>query len=229
MSPSETVQATTEAVRQIPMLIDAAEALLNRPFGWIALLSLLAWLFLNKNAGIAIDFFEKRRNKKLEQLDLYVSKPDIADENSIRVLKDLRDAHYFRVATGIYAESKLRSKLIELHNSTPHTISWTTIRRAMEFIVFDDEKPASIRTSTRFEKFNHFYNILTGSLMLVISVLIFIVFFAYGPPNFRIKALAFISSLIFIAIAMFIFSHNWPRQAADKINSHLQKILRDKS
>lgn len=112
------------ATQQVIPLADALANLLQTPAGLIAVVVFFLWLLVNKDFSHLFELFERKEKRRSEQLDLYVSKPELADANSIKVLSDLRDAHYFKVATGIL----LRQALEKDDGVFAQSLSWRVCR-----------------------------------------------------------------------------------------------------
>lgn len=219
------VNDAIEAVNSIPKFIDALTELLNTPYGWIALAAVLVWIFLNKNL-ISI-FLEQNKKEihKIERLDSYVENPEAADEVTLQAIKDLRDAHYFKVATGIYAEKNLREALIKLHNKHSPSINWTHIKRALPYIETNKSAETSIRKTTISEKFGYYYNLSTGILFLFLflSVAALVAFISTGKLSVISVLTGAGSALFSFAFALFVFSQNFPEKSAKLIRNTIKK------
>lgn len=211
----------TEAIQYVPPLTDAIANLLQTPTGWAAIAAFFFWLIVNKDFSHIFDILERKEKRKFEHLDLYVTKPELADSESVKVLSDLRDAHFFNIATGIYAEKKLRSALINLHNCTSHHISWGQIRRAFPYLEVSEDKTIVIRRQTNFEKIGYWYNQSIGYISLLLAASLLSLFFIATPKSLGSFAWCIGGGLIMIIFAMFVFAQNWPVLAAKKIQKEL--------
>lgn len=212
----------TEATQQVIPLADALANLLQTPAGLIAVVVFFLWLLVNKDFSHLFELFERKEKRRSEQLDLYVSKPELADADSIKVLSDLRDAHYFKVATGIYAEKKLRSVLITLHNQTSHHISWQQIKRAFQYIEIGENNTLEIRELTTIEVLGYWYNQLVGYASALFAACIFGLFVITSPKTLAAITWGIGGGLGVIFFAMFVLSQNWPIHAAKRIRKELQ-------
>jgi hypothetical protein len=222
------IKDATEAINQVPPLIDALIDLLQTPAGWLLLSALFLWLLINKDFSRLVDLMGRKERQRFEHLDLYVTKPELADEESVKVLRDLRDAHYFKIATGIYAEKNLRSALIKLHDQTSHEVNWALIRRAFPYIQANGQKQVKVRDLTAFEGFGCWYNQLVGYISLLTAAGIFSLFVFSTTKSFA--SLIWVISGAFAALffAMFVFAQNWPEQAAKRIQKELAKLQDEK-
>jgi hypothetical protein len=217
------IKDATEAIRQFPPLFEAILDVLKTPTGWIVLLGLVTWLLVNRDVSHLFSFFERKTQRRLEYLDSYVAKPDIADKDTVDALRDLRDAHYFRLATQIYAEKRLRSSLINLHDRTSHHINWTLIRRALPYIEMKSEGEVSIRPMTTVETIGYWYNQVFGFLSLVASASIFTLFLFEGKKSLSEFIWGVGGALGVSLFAFFVFAQNLPVRAAKTIEQELDK------
>lgn len=224
MALAPQIKDATEAIQQVPPLVDALANLLQTPSGWVVLAAFFLWLLVNKDFSHLFDFMERKERRRFEHLDLYVTKPELADEESVKVLRDLRDAHYFKIATGIYAEKNLRSALIALHNRTSHLVGWSSIRRAFPYIQANNRREVKIRELTGFEKFGYWYNQFVGYTSLFAAAGILSLFVISSSKTFTSLAWGVGGTLAVVFFAMFVFSQNWPEYAARRIQKELAKL-----
>lgn len=187
MELASQVEDLTKAVQKLPSLIDAIWSLLTTTTGifiFLLFLVFLLWLFGNKGFSPALEAFERKEKRRLEQLEAYVSFPESADPEAIKAIRDLRNAYYFKIATGIHAESKLRNVLIKMHETTSHHITWRQIRRALPYIEIDSTDTIKIRKPTRSEKITYRYNQCVAYTSLFVSaVLIMLITMQNLPGN----------------------------------------------
>jgi hypothetical protein len=223
------IKEATEALQKLPTLLDAAWGVFQTPSGWFVLLPLIFWFFVNKDLSHLFDLFERRGRRRLECLDTYVSKPDVADSESIQALCDIRDAHYFKIGTGIYAERKLRLVLIALHGNTSHFVSWRHIQRAFEYIEIDDKNNISIRKMTKFENVGYWYNQVVGYTFMLVAAVVFSfsIFLSLKTPSSLLWGMA--GALLALILAVFVLAQNWSAHAAKLINKELHKLSNESS
>ncbi|WP_351189321.1 hypothetical protein [Shewanella sp. TB4-MNA-CIBAN-0142] len=218
------IHSATSVVNSIPEFMKALTDVMETPYGWIILAVILIWFLLNKDLSRFLNIFETKEKKRLDKLEVYVNNKEAANNEALEVIKDLRDAHYFKVATDIYAEKSLRDSLINLHKKTSHTINWINIKRAMPYINADSTSTVSIRDQSRSEKFGYFYNLFTGWLFLGFAVALSLVFIFSNDRVLSQFALWIASTLFCAFFAMFAFSQNFPIRAAKKIKTELEKV-----
>jgi len=218
------VRDATEAIQQVPTLVAELTDLLQAPAGWLVLAAFFFWLLVNKDFSHIFNVLERKERRRFEHLDLYVTKPELADEESVKVLRDLRDAHYFKIATGIYAEKRLRSALIALHNRTSHLVNWGQIRRAYPYINANDSGMVTIRELTGFERVSYWYNQFVGYTSLLLAAGILTLFFFSGSKTFTSLAWGVGGTLFVVFFALFVFAQNWPALAAKQIKRELAKL-----
>jgi hypothetical protein len=225
MDISKGIESATSVVKSIPEFIKALTDVMETPYGWIILAVILIWFLLNKDLTRFLNIFETKEKKRLDKLEAYVSNKEAANNEALDVIKDLRDAHYFKVATDIYAEKNLRDSLINLHKKTSHTINWVNIRRAMPYIGADSTFRVSIRERTRLESFGYFFNILAGWLFLGFAVALFLVLIFSNDKTLSQFTLWMFSTLFCSFFAIFAFSQNIPISSAKKIKIELDNLL----
>jgi uncharacterized membrane protein len=223
MSMTPAIKDATEAIQNIPPLVDAFTKLLATPIGWALLIGLFIWFVVNRRLYTFFDFAEKRERQRLESLDTYVAKPDVADPESIRVASDIRDAYYFKLGTGIYAEKRFRTSLIWLHGKTSYLITWKQIRRALPYIESTPEGTASVRDLSTTEKFGYWYNELIAYLSLLATAGIFAVLLLSNLRSLSTVALGIGGTIAALALAMFAFTQNFPEKTARRIKRELEK------
>lgn len=122
MALAPQVEDLAKAIESLPSLLDALGAL--PVSGWVVLIAFFLWLLANKNLSRIVDFVQGKERRRIERLDAYIAFPNPSDSAVTNAIRDLRDAYYFKVATGIYAENRVRNALIGLHDATSHVITW---------------------------------------------------------------------------------------------------------
>lgn len=223
------VESATEIVKSIPEFFDAVSELLQTPFGWIILLALLIWFLINKDLNNIFSVFERGEKRRLEKLEQYVTNQSAADDEALKVIKDLRDAHYFKVATTIYAEKCLRNALIKLHNKTSHIFNWTQIKRALVYFDVKPDLSISIRERNWWEKAGHYYNNFIGTCLLFFSAVVFVAFSVSQTKTIETAIVGIGGSVGCALFAMFVFSQNWPYISAKKIKAKLLEMGNEQS
>lgn len=217
------VRDATEAIQQVPPLVGAILNLLQTPAGWAVLAALFFWFLVNKDFSHVFGFLERRERRRFEYLDLYIAKHEVADEGAVKVLRDLRDAHYFKIGTGIYAEKKLRIALIGLHERISYIVSWRQIRRAVPYIEADQNGNISIRKLSRVEIVGYWYNQLVGyaSLLVAAGTFSFLIFL----KGMTLSALMWCigGGLAALFFAIFVFAQNLPANSAKRIHKELKQ------
>ncbi len=222
-SISKDANSFTETVQSMQDFLSALSDVLSTPLGWLVVLGLFLWLIVNKDFSHLFDLAERKQKNRLRDLETYVTNKDAACDDSLSVIKDLRDAYYFKVATGIYAEQKLRKSLVELHRITSNAISWVDIRRAMSFIVVSDDGNAEVRKFTKFERFSYYYNFVVAFLFGFIAILVFIAFWASATKEIQQTLLWAVSLIFCFGIAAYSLAQNWPIGSAKRIDKELEK------
>lgn len=218
------VDKATDMVKSIPEFMTAVSDVLQSPYGWLVLVAVLIWFLINRDLSRLFSLFERGEKQRLDKLESYVNNPSAADEQSLNVIKDLRNAYYFKVATGIYAEKGRRESLIKLHNDTSHSINWVQIKRALPFIIANADMNPSIRDMEFREKVVHYYNLAVGFLFLVFAIALLLMFLISKPQNVSGILIGLGGALTPALFAMFVFSQNLPFASAKKIKKELEHI-----
>lgn len=216
------IQDTNDALEHLPQLANTISNCLQTPAGWIALTVFIFWMLITKDFSHIFNIVGRKEKEKIEHLDLYVTKPELADSESIRVLRDLRDAHYFKVATGIYAEKKLRNALINLHEQTSYLINWRQIRRAWLYFEVDKDERIAVREPTFFEFFEYWCNQISGYVLFLAAAGMFSLFVLIEERTLSTVLSYFGGLIVFILLAMFAFAQNWSFNAAKSIRSEIK-------
>jgi hypothetical protein len=214
-------------VEDLTELIKNAQSLLNAvgtisPLGWVIFMAFLFWLFMNKNAIHLFDLIKQKGDRRLKQLDSYLLTPDFCDKNTANAILDIRNALYFKSATGIYAESRTRDAYIRLHEATSHLITWKHIRRAQLYLEVDANGKTTVKEMDLLDRISYRYNQFLGYIILAISI--FLIGLAILPGSRTLTSFLFdfgsgVAAALFSA---FIFSQNWPAYAAKKISKEIK-------
>jgi hypothetical protein len=219
------VKNTTEAVQNLPSLLRAIYELVTTPGGAVLLVLLFLGLLANRGFFSRVfDMFEHKERRRLEQINEYVLSHDAADPETIKVVKDLRDAHYFKVATGIYAENRTRSAFIKLHQTSSHCIAWKHIERARPYMEIAEDQTITIRDFNFIEKLGYWYNLCVAILSLLFAVLLIVAFLLSDTKNITSLESSFGSSLFLLVLAVVMFIENLPVHAAKRIANELQRL-----
>jgi len=219
------IEGATTVLKSIPDFIKAFTEVMQTPYGWIFLAIIFLWFVLNKDLAKLFSLFESKEKKRLDKLEIYVRNTETANSEALEVIKDLRDAYYFKVATDIYAEKNLRDSLISLHKKKSHTITWVNIKRAMPYIDADSKSNISIREQNWQEKIGYFYNLSIGWLFLGFLIASSLVYMFSSNKDLSQFGLWLTSTLFCAFFTIFSFSQNFPISSAKKIKAELKKTV----
>jgi len=216
---------TKEIVTSLPDLIVSLSSL--SIWGWIALIIILILVFLgffaNRDITWILDVFERTRRRKLVLLESYISSSDSAtDSDMLEIIQDVRNAHYFKIATGIFAEGYERKTLIKLHQRTSHVITWRKIRLALPHLDLSSPDTIIIKDFSRTTKFSYCYNKFVAYLFLIVAILLGALAILFGSQSFLVSILSLSSALVAGLFAVFMFSQNWPVDAAIELDNVLK-------
>lgn len=226
---ADTINEAAEAVQNISVLKSAILELVLAPGGWawfvIALiLASFFWLVRHNSLSDLVEVFGFKERKRLQQLEAYIENSEIADPIALDALKTIRDAFYFKIATGLYAEKAYRDNLIELHERTSSSVTWKTIRLAKSYIEPDCKSVKKIGFLGVIERI--FY-IISGFLMLIIAALLFIAFWLSDGINGGQFIVWFGVTAIALALAYYAFSQNLPFVAVNVLRKELEEEVEE--
>jgi hypothetical protein len=185
---STQLDSLLKIINQLPSAFNAIESL--SVSGWIFIVFIFFGFFLNKNFFKLWGMLKEKEKQKIEKLELYIGSNDSSNANLSKVIKDIRDAYYFKMATGIYAEEKLRNALIWIHKNTSYLVGWQQINQALPYITILRDESASIRKMTAIDSIGYWYNKLTALVFFLISAFVIsaVIFSQEKTP--RIQALS---------------------------------------
>ncbi len=225
MADSEiTLEPATELLKSIPEFLEALSTVLQTPWGWLVLLIVVSFIFINRNFSFVIDIYNKRRSMRIDNYNSYLKKENYDSENMEMVMRDAIDTHFFKVATGIYAEDSFRISLIKLHELISYKFSWKKIKCALPYIEADADHNVTIRRLKFGERAGVYYNVFVGLLLLTLATAIFINFIISEQKTFSDILVAITATLGFTFSSMFIFSLNLSSSEAERIREELSKI-----
>ncbi|MGI4936035.1 MAG: hypothetical protein ACRYF5_04715 [Janthinobacterium lividum] len=207
------IKTAVEHVPHSPSLVEAMSTLLQSP-NLLVIVPIFFWFVLNTNLFYLFGLFEKRTKGRLDLLDSYLSKQEIADVDTLEILRDYRDAQYFRFATGVNAKMPMRQALVKLHRRTADVVSWTMIRRALPYIEVTEQGMAYVRPFTLLEKTSYWYNQVIVYFCLLGAFGFFGFYFIHGGLTFESFLLSTLNTFAVILFALFVFIQNFPMRAA---------------
>ncbi|MDP3811060.1 MAG: hypothetical protein Q8Q78_08670 [Hydrogenophaga sp.] len=205
-------------------LFNSVSESLQSPVGLVTLLLVFVWLLVNKDVSHLFNLFERKERRRFELLEQYLSKPEIADKETRIAVSELRDAHYFKAATGIYAEKTFRHALLRMHAQTSFTVNWMQIRRARPHIELSTSGDAIIKPFLPFEIFGYWYNTITVYTSLLGAAITAAALMFSNHRNLPTLVGGFLLILIAVAFAIFVARQNWPYKAALHIQKELSKV-----
>lgn len=220
--PSSFIESLTKALQSIPALMEALIQALQTPYGWIPLAGILLWFAVNKDLFMFFRFYEEKQKKKLDNLEKYFANDHITEPVTKEVVSDFRDSYYFKMATGIQAERKLRNALIDLHRTTSADITWVTLKRALPYFEFIDENKIEIKDISQTDKLGRFYNAFVGWLFISFSAATFIIMITFANKSLILSVIFMVLALTLLVLSLFSFSQNFPIKSALKIKSDLK-------
>lgn len=193
----------------------------NNP--WTVLL-VIVWVLLNHGFARLYEPFEFWAKRRREGMDSYFAQNLPANTDVQEAMRDLREAHYFQIATGIYAEDKIRKRLIKLHHVTAPEVTWHRIKRAMEYLEPDNGDSMRVVPFTLWHKFSKFMNGFVMWMFLLAAASGFVLLLLQAEKTNAQLATQVASIMVLFAMAMVAQVLNWPYYSAEIIREEL--ILR---
>lgn len=218
------IKDATEAIQSLPSLINAIGSLFSTPWGGGLLLAIFLWIILNQNSSRVFAWVAGKKQKRLEALNSYLADSGSADLDALQAVKDQRDSYYFKVATGIYAEGTYRTALIKLHHASSHTLTWTHIRRAQEYLRVSSAGEVSVHPLSKFDWFAYWYNQLVAYSCLFVSVGLLTLVFTSSERSSWLFFLGFGGAFGIALFAMFVLSLNWPVASRKRVENELIRL-----
>lgn len=220
MTLTPQIEDLTNAIESLPALLNAVSALPT--LGWLVIVALFLLLLANKSLPPIMCLIQGKKRLKLDQLDAYISSPNTSDPALTNAIRDIRNAHYFKIATSIYAEDRVRNAFIKLHETTSHLITWRHIYRAHPFLIVAENETVKVRQLSWQETLGHWYNQVLGYFFLLLTAILFSLVILSGSKTLVSFILGFGGGTITALIAMFIFSQSWPIHAARTIAKEIE-------
>ncbi len=187
----------------------------------VVLVVLIVWVCLNFDVSRVFYPMEHKEKRKGETLDGYLASELAGCDETKRTISDLREAHYFKIATGIYAENLRRKAYVQLYESMPHLISWRLIRRALPYLDITPSGCAFVRQPSWDERLSYRYNQCIGFSFLIIAAVIMYFGILSGVAGF-IGYIGFVFGSA--CVATIAFMQNWPMLAAKRIEEEQTRL-----
>lgn len=166
-----------DGITKIPLIIKQSESLSLISCLFVVL---IICIHLFKNSTQILDLYERKEKKTFERLDAYVLSKEGIDDNVLKTAKDVRNGHYFKIATGIYAESSFRDELIKLHELNPNVLNWKVIKSAIDYLEVNKSGEISVNPISKWGKIFRWWNFFEGGVLMILSIIwLLATFFAY--------------------------------------------------
>lgn len=227
MDIASQIQSATETLQNLRNLSGSAPVI---PYGEyiVPFLLVLSYFVKLVNKGFFLQMLgllEYKEKKRLEHINEYLSSDCTADPETAKIVRDLRDAHYFKVATGIYAEDRTRKALIKLHQETSHNILWKHIDRAKMYMSIDQDGKVTVCDLTLLEKIHYWFTGCAGWGSVTYGFYLMLVLLASAETKSWALFGLSVGCLLFFAIfAVFILSNNLPYHARKLIADELERL-----
>ena len=196
--------------------------------GSTAVITLVVILYLATNSSLSswFELANRVRNRKIEYAQDFLQRDDKVSNETEAIVRDVSEARVLRRVVGIYAESKMRERLLELHQLVSDgNIDWRTIRIAYPHLELTGRQPL-VRSVNRGEKLLLKLSWFATSailLALLACVLIASYLLSFSPfPGAWVQAIEFVFyAIAFSFFAQAFISYPRSRQAAEMIGARL--------
>ena len=221
------VELSTEMMKRLPAFFQTAFIVLQNIYVLIPaclfVLCFLIWIFINKDFSHITKRKERNEHERLSKIAEYLEKHPNSAESHITIFKDVCDAYYFKLATGIYAENKFREALVKFKVDAGYPITWTTIRRALPFIILQGEDVV-VRKYNNEDFIGKWVNLLMAISFALIALMCGVAILGSGVKTFTSFLLFATLPTLFFMLSLFSFSQNRDRDAAEKMKISLKRI-----
>ena len=216
------IESATGFLENIPAFTRALESVLDSQWGWLFLLIFFIWLMANKDWTKLASLLERKEQKKIERLELYKQQCCDSESETQQVILDVRNAYYFKEATGIYAENTHRKALSNFHESYSHSINWKQIKIAMPHIVISKEGKVSIKKMSTLDKITFYYNLFMCGTFLFLGLVLLLTFTTLDSPSAMSFLYGIGGFLAFMCLSLLSLSQNWSMQSAKRIKKEIE-------
>lgn len=165
-------------------------------------------------------FFDSRKKLKIGLIEEAI-KHGCVQGNTRIYLEELIETEYFKSITGISLEKEVRDAMLEAYLSANGHLKFKHFKRAIPYYEFKDAKLA-VHIS-KFSVFGFFYNLISGFLMMVGAVFLFIAP-AFTSVLTLVKVFSFYGLAVFMVImAALMLYQSLPVLSAKYVRDHLEK------
>ena len=91
------IEAAVTVLKSIPDFIKAFLELIQTPHGWIMLVVIFPWFFLNKNVTNVFSFFVSKKTKRLGSMEACASTTEVGNTEALDLITGLSAVRYFNV------------------------------------------------------------------------------------------------------------------------------------
>ncbi len=219
------IDNTLSKVAEISQTIEQLLPLLFTPIGVASAVIVVTSMVFGHNWHPLIELLASRSRRRLDLLDRHATGSRSSDEPTQATIADIRDAWYFHASTGIYAESKLRNSLIDLHRKTSYRVSWKVIRRAREFLSVGDDGAVAVRNFTLADRVELWLNRIAGLVFILMFVVVYLSIFTGAITGVGSMAVAVAFGLLAFVLFLYALSQTLPYRDAVLLSKEITELV----
>jgi hypothetical protein len=222
---NDQLESASEVVHKLPEIGEALFAVAATRTGIVLGAIALAWLvfrILSRNWVPLFEVIERKRKQRLTALDNFVKEPSQADEATLAVMRDVREAAYFEAAIGIYAERAARASLRKLHESSPAVITWRRISRAYQYLSTDSE--IALVAISKLDTLSYWYSVVVATLFLSGGFLMMVSSAVAGLLGWKFGMAIIASGIVSLGFGLIVLTQNIPQRTARIIAAEIKRV-----
>lgn len=176
-------------------------------------------------------WFERKDKNRIAELERYLTQ-DVHHKENHQLVQDMREAHYFKKATGLDVDVEWITPLIEFHQSLQGKIRWKQIHFAQEFLEFNQNQisiSSSLHSFWRQVDFGIQVGMAFGMLLLSFLLLTLAALAFYTDDNFGVLPflLSIVGSVVGTGFSVLITRGAKDIVSARQIDKALKEIQKD--
>lgn len=210
---------------EVLKILENLEIFTARPGFYIAFVCALTFLFrlqiIFEFISSSYDLFDKVSQRKYLKFRA-ICEDSLASNENKNIAKEKIDSFHFKQLHGIYANEKLRDKLIELASYSQDERIWIYIRSSIRYLTINEKGLLEIRSETWLEALwrGILYFIAAISLSLTLLCLYLLI---YKNLEFKLLMLITFSMVLFYSFTLLIAFQTSYTHSLKKIDQEIKK------
>lgn len=219
-------------INTAPDLLHRFMELLTNPLGLFVTFVFAVFVFFRHiQSDQFFSWFERKDKNRIAALEAYLSEDSHHSENQ-QLIKEMREAHYFKKATGMDVDVEWIAPLIAFHQSLNGKIRWQQIQFAHKFLELDNNQiTLSQSIHSLWRKFDLGFQILLAFGAIFLSLLMLILgglaYFSADGLNFQLLFMSLGGSIIGTGLGVLIARDAKDIVSAKRIDQALKEAKID--